>query len=171
MLDAGWPALLAALSFLLNMNLSDSLFGDVLGALQSLTAAAGCLTMPTPCGAFFIAFIKAALPPHVVAALDESPDTDNALTCFAQGFYFGPGQRGQSTTAAGAQRVQFGARNYPHKSLRHLMSHQTPTPRSPVSLKGLTLGLASVGSPLQLPGLSVRNLAHETIPTCRCSAR
>jgi hypothetical protein len=82
MLDTGWPVLLAMLSFLLNMNLSDSLFGDVLGALQSLTTAARCLTMPMPCGAFFIAFIKAALPPHVVAALDESPDTDNALTCW-----------------------------------------------------------------------------------------
>jgi hypothetical protein len=103
MLDAGWPMLLAVLSFLLNMNLSDSLFGDVLGALQLLTTVTGCLTMPTPCGVFFIAFIKAALPPHVVAVLDESPDTDIALIHFAQGFYFGPGQRGQSATAAGAQ--------------------------------------------------------------------
>ena len=36
MLNAGWPALLAALSFLLTMNLSDSIFDDVLGALQML---------------------------------------------------------------------------------------------------------------------------------------
>jgi hypothetical protein len=35
MLNAGWPALLAALSFLLTTNLSDSLFGDALGALLS----------------------------------------------------------------------------------------------------------------------------------------
>jgi hypothetical protein len=77
-LNAGWPALLlAALSFLLNMNLSDSLFGVVLGTLQSLTCATGCLTLPTPRGAFFTALIKAALPPHVVAALDEPPGTDS----------------------------------------------------------------------------------------------
>ena len=35
-LKVGWLALLAALSFLLSPNLSDALFGDVLGALQSL---------------------------------------------------------------------------------------------------------------------------------------
>jgi len=32
MLDAGWPAPLAALSFLLTTKLSDPLFGDVVGA-------------------------------------------------------------------------------------------------------------------------------------------
>jgi hypothetical protein len=67
-----WPPeqLLAALSFLHNMNLSDSLFRDMLGAMQSLARAAGCLALSTPCGAFFTALVKAALPPHVVAALD-----------------------------------------------------------------------------------------------------
>jgi hypothetical protein len=40
MLNAGWPALLAALSFLLTTNLSDPLFGDILGALQALARAA-----------------------------------------------------------------------------------------------------------------------------------
>jgi hypothetical protein len=39
MLNAGWPALLAALSFL-TTNLSDPLFGDILGALQVLAHAA-----------------------------------------------------------------------------------------------------------------------------------
>jgi hypothetical protein len=39
MLNAGWPALLA-LSFLLTTNLSDSLLGDALGALQTLARAA-----------------------------------------------------------------------------------------------------------------------------------
>jgi hypothetical protein len=47
MLNAGWPALLAALSFLLTSNLSDSIFGDVLDALQTLVRAAGCLALPT----------------------------------------------------------------------------------------------------------------------------
>jgi hypothetical protein len=109
MLNAGWPALLAALSFLLNTNLSDPLFGDLLGALQALARAAGCLALPTPRDAFLTALAKAALPPRVVAALDEPS--------------------------------------------------QTPTPRSPVSFEGLTLGLAGAGGPPQPPGLSTRNLA------------
>ncbi|KAH9049815.1 hypothetical protein EDB83DRAFT_2543167 [Lactarius deliciosus] len=109
MLNAGWPALLAALSFLLNTNLSDALFGDVLGALQALARAAGCLALPTPRDAFLTALAKAALPPRVVAALDDIP--------------------------------------------------QTPSTRSPVSLEGLTLGLAGAGGPPQPPGLSARNLA------------
>jgi hypothetical protein len=109
MLNAGWPALLASLSFLLSTNLSDALFGDVLGALQSLARAAGCLALPTPRDAFLTALAKAALPSRVVAALDDPP--------------------------------------------------QTPSARSPVSLEGLTLGLAGGTGPPQPPGLSSRNLA------------
>jgi len=41
MVTAVWPALLAALSFLFTTNLSDSLFGDVLGTLQALASIAG----------------------------------------------------------------------------------------------------------------------------------
>jgi hypothetical protein len=113
MLNAGWPALLAALSFLLTTNLSDSLFGDVLGALQALARAAGFLALPTPRDAFLTALAKAALPPRVVAALDEPQQALSAL-------------------------------------------------RSPVSLEGLTLGLAGGGgggAAPQPPGLSPRNLA------------
>ncbi|KAI0289272.1 hypothetical protein BC826DRAFT_1177396 [Russula brevipes] len=85
MLNAGWPALLAALSFLFTTNLSDPLFGGVL----------------------------AALPPCAVAALGELPQAQ-------------------------------------------------PIARSPVSLEGLTLGLAgggAGGAQPQPPGLSPRNLA------------
>ena len=113
MLNAGWPALLAALSFLLTTNLSDSIFGDVLGSLQTLARAAGCLALPTPRDAFLTALAKAALPPRVVAALDEPQQASPAL-------------------------------------------------RSPVSLEGLTLGLAGGGGgggAPQPPGLSPRNLA------------
>ena len=51
-LDAGRPALLAALSFLCITNLSNPLFGDVLDALQTLARITGCLALPTPRGAF-----------------------------------------------------------------------------------------------------------------------
>ncbi|KAH9955063.1 hypothetical protein BC827DRAFT_1271999 [Russula dissimulans] len=70
MLNAGWSALLAALSFF-TTTLSDLLFGDVLGALQALAQAAGCLALPTPRDAFLTALAKAALPPRVAAELDE----------------------------------------------------------------------------------------------------
>ena len=68
---AGWPAVLAAHSFLLTTNPSDSIFGDVLGALQTLARAAGYFALPTPRDVFLTALAKAALPPRVVAALDE----------------------------------------------------------------------------------------------------
>jgi len=61
-----WLALLAALSFLLITNLSDSLFGDVLKA----PCTAGYLALLPPRDAFLPALAKAALPPRVVAALD-----------------------------------------------------------------------------------------------------
>ena len=113
MLNPRWPALLVALSFLLTTNLSDSIFDDVLGALQTLARAAGYLALPTPRDAFLTALAKAALPPRVVAALDEPQQPLSAL-------------------------------------------------RSPVSLEGLTLGLAGGGgggTTPQPPGLSPRNLA------------
>ncbi|KAI0304868.1 hypothetical protein BC826DRAFT_965189 [Russula brevipes] len=64
MLNAGRPALLAALSFLLTTNPSDLLFGDVLGALQVLARAAGFLALPAPRDAFLTALAKATFPPH-----------------------------------------------------------------------------------------------------------
>jgi hypothetical protein len=79
MLKAGWPALLAALSFLLTTDLSDSIFGDVLGALQTLARTTGYLALPTPHDAFLTALAKAALPPRVVAALDEPQQASSTL--------------------------------------------------------------------------------------------
>ena len=75
----GWPALLAALFFLLITNLSDSIFSDVLGALQTLAHATGYFALPTPCDAFLIALRKAALSPHVIAALDEPQQSSSTL--------------------------------------------------------------------------------------------
>jgi hypothetical protein len=62
--------LLAALS-LFTTTLSDPLFGDVLGTLQALARAAGCLALPAPRDGFLTTLAKAALPPRAVAALDE----------------------------------------------------------------------------------------------------
>ena len=71
-LHAVWPALLVMLSFLLSTNISDALFGDVLGALQSLVLASSCLALPMARDAFFTVLAKAALPSCVVAALDHA---------------------------------------------------------------------------------------------------
>ena len=42
MLNVGWPMLIAGLSILLTINLSNFIFFDILGALQTLACAAGC---------------------------------------------------------------------------------------------------------------------------------
>jgi hypothetical protein len=53
-----------------------SIFGDALGALQTLARAAGCLPLPTPRDAFLTAL---AFPPRVIAALDEPQQAPSAL--------------------------------------------------------------------------------------------
>jgi hypothetical protein len=89
MRNAGWPAVLAALSFLLTTNLSDPLFGDVLGALQG----------------------SSRCPHHMTPSLQPS------------------------------QKPHF-----PHTLLPRVMNRRRCSPpRSPVSLEGLTLGLAGGG--------------------------
>jgi len=67
----GWPTLLAALSFFLTTNLSDPLFGNVLGVLQVLACTVGCLALPMPRNTFLTVLAKATLPPHVITALDK----------------------------------------------------------------------------------------------------
>ena len=58
---AGWPARTRRFPFL-TKNLFDPIFGDVLGTLQTLARAAGCLTLPTPRDAFLTALTKPAFP-------------------------------------------------------------------------------------------------------------
>lgn len=70
MLENGWPALLAALSFLIATNLSDELFGDVLQAYQNLTNVAGMLGLTTPRDAFLTSLAKFSIPARVVASID-----------------------------------------------------------------------------------------------------
>ena len=77
-LDAGWPTLFAALSFLLLTNLSGPLFDGILSALRALACVTGCLVLPTPQGGFLTLFAKVAFPPHVVAALDGLPQAQHA---------------------------------------------------------------------------------------------
>jgi len=65
-----WPALLAALSFIIATNLSDELFVDVLASYQALTNVSGMLGLTTPRDAFFTSLSKFAVPTRVVSSLE-----------------------------------------------------------------------------------------------------
>jgi hypothetical protein len=82
MVDSAWPAFLAALSFIISTNLSDDLFGDVLGAYQSLARVAGMLGLSTPRDALLVGLAKCAVPGKVVASVDAyvEPSTPRTAT-------------------------------------------------------------------------------------------
>lgn len=71
MAESAWPALLAALSFAMATNLSDSLFAEVLQALQEFTIACNTLSLQTPRNAFLNILGKYAVPPPVVSAMQN----------------------------------------------------------------------------------------------------
>ncbi|KAF7290808.1 Protein MON2 [Mycena indigotica] len=76
LLESGWPALLAALSFIIATNLSDELFVEVLASYQAMTNVAGMLGLTTPRDAFFTSLAKFAVPTRVVSSLDHSYGTE-----------------------------------------------------------------------------------------------
>ncbi|KAG1726836.1 hypothetical protein EDB19DRAFT_1897612 [Suillus lakei] len=84
MVENGWPALLAALSFIISTNLSDDLFIDVLSSYQALTNVAGMLALSTPRDALFNSLSKFAIPSRVVSSLESyiEPPTPRTATSF-----------------------------------------------------------------------------------------
>lgn len=85
MVDNGWPALLAALSFIISTNLSDELFVDVLTSYQAMTNVAGMLALTTPRDAFLTSLAKFSIPHRVVASLESyieppTPRSGGSLT-------------------------------------------------------------------------------------------
>ncbi|KAF8057511.1 hypothetical protein FPV67DRAFT_1527758 [Lyophyllum atratum] len=68
---SSWPALLAAISFIISTNLSDELFVEVLASYQALTNVAGMLALTTPRDAFLTSLAKLAVPARVVSSLDS----------------------------------------------------------------------------------------------------
>jgi hypothetical protein len=84
MVASGWPALLAALSFIISTNLSDEMFGDVLASFQAMTNVSGMLGLTTPRDAFFTSLAKFAVPTKVVSSVDgiepPTPRTTQSLT-------------------------------------------------------------------------------------------
>ncbi|KAI5120993.1 hypothetical protein M0805_000454 [Coniferiporia weirii] len=99
MLESGWPAFLAALSFLIATNLSDELFGDVLQAYQSLANVAGMLGLATPRDAFLTSLAKFAIPARVVQSIDAYVETPTARSSSAL-------QDGFNALAGGAAPTQ-----------------------------------------------------------------
>lgn len=84
MVENGWPALLAALSFIISTNLSDELFIDVLSSYQALTNVAGMLALSTPRDALFNSLSKFAIPSRVVSSLESyvEPSAPRPSTSF-----------------------------------------------------------------------------------------
>ncbi|KAF9267021.1 hypothetical protein L218DRAFT_955496 [Marasmius fiardii PR-910] len=84
-IDTGWPALLAALSFIISTNLSDELFVDVLASYQAMTNVSGMLGLTTPRDAFFTSLSKFSVPTRVVSSVDsyidpQTPRTSSTIT-------------------------------------------------------------------------------------------
>ncbi|KAF9021632.1 hypothetical protein BDZ89DRAFT_232067 [Hymenopellis radicata] len=73
-ISGGWPALLAALSFVISTNLSDEVFVDVLASYQALVNVSGMLGLTTPRDAFFTSLAKFAVPTRVVSCLNTYQD-------------------------------------------------------------------------------------------------
>ncbi|KAJ6525079.1 hypothetical protein DFH09DRAFT_1250788 [Mycena vulgaris] len=97
-IESGWPALLAALSFIIATNLSDDLFVEVLASYQAMTNVAGMLGLVTPRDAFFTSLSKFAVPTRVVSSLDHSygaeAQTPRSAASLSEnlGFSTGPAQ-------------------------------------------------------------------------------
>jgi hypothetical protein len=96
MVENGWPALLAALSFIIATNLSDELFVEVLGSYQAMTNVAGMLGLSTPRDAFLTSLAKFSIPTRVVSSLDSyiEPPTPRSAASLSEnlGLSQGPTQ-------------------------------------------------------------------------------
>lgn len=87
MVQAGWPALPAALSFLISTNLSDELFVDVLASYQALMNVAGMLGLSIPRYAFLTSLSKSAITSRVISSLESytEPPTPRTAISFSKG--------------------------------------------------------------------------------------
>ena len=81
-ISQAWPALLAALSFIIATNLSDELFVEVLASYQAMANVSGMLGLTTPRDAFFNSLSKFAVPSRIISSLDSyvEPQTPRSAT-------------------------------------------------------------------------------------------
>ncbi|KAH8929287.1 hypothetical protein BT69DRAFT_1345966 [Atractiella rhizophila] len=96
MANAGWPAILASLSFFMTTNLDDHLFFEVLQSLQNFCNVCGVLNLITPRDAFLTSICRFAVPHAIVsyvASLESAPaKAASVLSVDALGL--GPGPAG-----------------------------------------------------------------------------
>jgi hypothetical protein len=92
-ISQAWPALLAALSFIIATNLSDELFVEVLASYQAMANVSGMLGLTTPRDAFFNSLSKFAVPSRIISSLDS---------------YVEPSQTPRSATAALSEGLGLG---------------------------------------------------------------
>ena len=92
-ISQAWPALLAALSFIIATNLSDELFVEVLASYQAMANVSGMLGLTTPRDAFFNSLSKFAVPSRIISSLDS---------------YVEPSQAPRSATAALSEGLGLG---------------------------------------------------------------
>ncbi|KAG7085465.1 hypothetical protein E1B28_003026 [Marasmius oreades] len=92
-IDNGWPALLAALSFIISTNLSDDLFVDVLASYQAMTNVSGMLGLTTPRDAFFTSLSKFSVPTRVVSSVVSyiEPQTPRTASSISENLGLGGG--------------------------------------------------------------------------------
>lgn len=79
-ISQSWPALLAALSFIIATNLSDELFVEVLASYQAMTNVSGMLGLATPRDAFINSLSKFAVPTRVMSSLEVWVENPPAST-------------------------------------------------------------------------------------------
>ena len=77
-ISQAWPALLAALSFIIATNLSDELFVEVLASYQAMANVSGMLGLTTPRDAFFNSLSKFAVPSRIISILDSYVEPSQA---------------------------------------------------------------------------------------------
>lgn len=106
MAESAWPALLAALSFTMATNLSDTLFAEVLSALQDFTIACNTLSLYMPRNAFLNTLGRYAVPPPVVSAMQTYLETG--------------GGRKESAISSDGLAAALGGRPVPSLSERNL---------------------------------------------------
>ncbi|KAA8909144.1 guanine nucleotide exchange factor in Golgi transport N-terminal-domain-containing protein [Sphaerosporella brunnea] len=80
LVDACWPALLAAYSTFLYASLDNELYHGLVRSFQKLSQVAGVLRLTTPRDAFLTTLGKAAVPPNVLSANISTPATPISST-------------------------------------------------------------------------------------------
>ncbi|KAI5819735.1 hypothetical protein BZA77DRAFT_303393 [Pyronema omphalodes] len=106
LVNACWPAVLAACSTFLYATLDNDLYHSLVRSFQKFTQVAGVLRLATPRDAFLTTLGKAAVPSNVLSAnisspMTPAPNTDGLFTNAARGLLGVEGATGGATGSSG----------------------------------------------------------------------